>query len=53
LGRVKLNDWIVADELETTDSNPVEFIIAVLSSRTNKIRGVSLMKYVSGLRHKA
>jgi hypothetical protein len=43
LGRVNLNDWIVADELETTDSNPVECNIAVLSLRTNKIRGLSLM----------
>ena len=42
LGRVMLNDWIVTDKLETTDSSPIECFIAVLSSRTNKTRDVSL-----------
>jgi hypothetical protein len=43
MGRVKLNDWIVADEIETTDFKPIECVIVVLSSRTNKIRDVPLM----------
>lgn len=42
LVRVKLNGWIVTDELETTDYNPIKCVIAVLSSRTNKTRAVSL-----------
>jgi hypothetical protein len=42
LGSVPLNDWIATDELETADCSPIEGVIAALSSRTNKIRDVSL-----------